>query len=380
VRRRDEFLAMLSHELRNPLGAIVSAIAVLKVADVSKAQQHDRLLKIMERQTAQMARLLDDLLDASRVTQDKIELRRSVLDLRRVLKDAEDAMRPVMESRGLGFSVEIDAEPIYVDGDPARLQQIHINLLSNAAKYTPRGGHVRLEAKRQDGMAHIRVTDDGVGLSKDVLDSAFELFVQSHRTLDRSDGGLGVGLTLVRGLVAKHGGEVTAHSDGEGKGSEFVVTLPLSAAPDGYLSNDPSQENRVKLPKGSRIVVIEDNADSREMLCDLLTHVGLDCRSCDSGTTALALIDDFRPRAAIIDIGLPGIDGLELARRLRSNPQHKGLFLIALTGYGQRADRDRALAAGFDEHLVKPTSFEVLKRMIGDGPTDGARIEPAASN
>jgi two-component system CheB/CheR fusion protein len=368
VRRRDEFLAMLSHELRNPLGAIVSAIAVLKVADTKKPQQYERLLKIMERQTAQMARLLDDLLDASRVTQDKIELRRSVIDLRRVLKDAEEAMRPVMESRGLSFSVDVDPEPLYVDGDPARLQQIHVNLLSNAAKYTPRGGHVRLQAKREQSAALIRVADDGVGLSKDVLDSAFELFVQSHRTLDRSDGGLGVGLTLVRGLVAKHGGEVTAHSDGEGKGSEFVVTLPLSRAPDGHALAAPEQEPRVRLPKGSRIVVIEDNADSREMLCDLLAHVGFDCHSCDNGTAALAMIDELKPRAAIIDIGLPGIDGLELARRLRESDKHGDLHLIALTGYGQRADRDRALEAGFDEHLVKPTTFEVLQRLLTDGP------------
>jgi len=178
---------------------------------------------------------------------------------------------------------------------------------------------------------------------------------------------LGVGLTLVRGLVTKHGGEVTAHSDGEGKGSEFVVTLPISAAPDSYLLDEPALETRVKLAKGSRIVVIEDNADSREMLCDLLTHVGLDCRSCDNGTAALALIDEFKPRAAIIDIGLPGMDGLELARRLRESEQHRGIHLIALTGYGQRADRDRALEAGFDEHLVKPTSFDTLKRLIADG-------------
>jgi two-component system CheB/CheR fusion protein len=369
MRRRDEFLAMLSHELRNPLGAIVSASAVLEVSDENK-QPRDRLLKIIKRQTQQMARLLDDLLDASRVTQDKIELRRSVLDLRTVLNDAVEAVRTTMEQRGLHFSVKLDDRPLYVNGDPARLQQIHMNLLSNAAKYTPRGGHVRLEGKRSGALAVISVQDDGVGLSRDVLDSAFELFVQSHRTLDRSDGGLGVGLTLVKGLVAKHGGTVTARSEGEGKGSEFVVTLPLTEPP---AQAEPEKETkRVPLPKGSRVVVIEDNADSREMLCELLMHSGLDCRSCDNGMSALALVDEFKPRAAIIDIGLPGIDGLELARRLRSNEEHKDLYLIALTGYGQRSDRELALQAGFDEHLVKPTTLEALRRLIASAPpTDG---------
>jgi two-component system CheB/CheR fusion protein len=376
VRRRDEFLAMLSHELRNPLGAIVSAIAVLKVSDRKKPEQHERLLRIMERQTQQMARLLDDLLDASRVTQDKIELRRAVVDLRTVARDAVDAMRATSDTRGIQLSVELDPGPIYVYGDPARLQQIHMNLLSNASKYTPRGGHVHLIATRENGLAKIRVVDDGVGMSKDVLDNAFELFVQSHRTLDRAEGGLGVGLTLVRGLVAKHGGTVSAHSDGEGKGTEIVVTLPLSAEPPRETDSLPP--SRSKLPVGSRIVVIEDNADSREMLCELLTHAGLECRSCDNGTAALALMDEFSPHAAIIDVGLPGIDGLELARQLRGHERHRNMFLIALTGYGQRADRERALAAGFDEHLVKPTTFDVLKRMIADGPTHGAHAVPSA--
>jgi two-component system CheB/CheR fusion protein len=231
-----------------------------------------------------------------------------------------------------------------------------------------------LLAKQENGVAKVRVTDDGVGMSKDVLDNAFELFVQSHRTLDRAEGGLGVGLTLVRGLVAKHGGTVTARSDGEGKGTEIEVTLPLSAEPASV--PDDALSSRSKLPVGSRIVVIEDNADSREMLCELLTHAGLECKSCDNGSAAVALVEEFSPHAAIIDLGLPGIDGLELARQLRGHAKHGNMFLIALTGYGQRADRDRALAAGFDEHLVKPTTFDVLKRMIADGPSNGAHAMP----
>jgi len=361
VRRRDEFLAMLSHELRNPLGAIVSATTLLKGQPL-EPQQHENVLQIVERQAQQMARLLDDLLEASRITQDKIELRRTVLDLRTVLRDAADAVRGLMEARGLAFSVELDSEPLYVDGDAARLQQVSVNLLSNAAKYTPRGGHVTLRAKREGDEATILVSDDGLGIPKELLESAFDLFVQSRRTLDRAEGGLGVGLTLVRGLVTKHGGHVHARSEGEGKGSEFDVHLPIVAAPP---AQDPAERpSGVELPRGAKVVVVEDNADSREVLCTLLTHAGFDCKSSDNGAAGLALIGEFEPVVAIIDIGLPEIDGLELARRIRKN-SNRQIYLIALTGYGQDGDRRMALAAGFDEHLVKPVDFAALRRLLG---------------
>jgi two-component system CheB/CheR fusion protein len=369
VRRRDEFLAMLSHELRNPLGAIVSATALLK--EPSAEPQHQlRVLQIVERQAQQMARLLDDLLEASRITQDKIELRRTVLDLRTVVKDAADAVRGLMDARGLSFSVELDPEPLYVDGDAARLQQINVNLLSNAAKYTPRGGHVALSAKRLGNEATIKVCDDGLGIPKEMLESAFDLFVQSRRTLDRAEGGLGVGLTLVRGLVTKHGGHVHAHSDGEGKGSEFTVHLPMVAAPTA--KDAPQRPTSKELPRGAKIVVVEDNEDSREVLCTLLTRAGFDCKSSDNGAAGLALIDEFRPVAAIVDIGLPGIDGLELARRFRKSSKHHEIYLIALTGYGQAGDRQMALDAGFDEHLVKPVDFAALQRLLGRGQARAA--------
>jgi two-component system CheB/CheR fusion protein len=361
IKRRDEFLAMLSHELRNPLGAIVSATAILKEGSAPR-DTHDRVVEIVERQAQQMARLLDDLLEASRITQDKIELRTRTLDLRTVISEAAEAMRSLMATRGLHFSAEIATDPLYVEGDAARLQQINVNLLSNAAKYTPRGGHVTLSAKREGNEAVIRVADDGVGMPKDMLDNAFDLFVQSSRTLDRSEGGLGVGLTLVRGLVTKHGGSVTAHSDGEGKGSELTVRLPLTSPPPAaQVEGRPSEAARTP---GSRVVVIEDNADSREMLCALLTQARFDCKSCDSGAAGIALIDEFRPLAAIVDIGLPGIDGLELARRVRASNKHPQLYLIALTGYGQRADRELALKAGFDEHVVKPVDLAALLRLL----------------
>jgi len=374
VRRRDEFLAMLSHELRNPLGAIVSATALLK--DPSAApQQQSKVLQIVERQAQQMARLLDDLLEASRITQDKVELRRSVLDLRTVVKDAADAVRSLMESRGLELTLKIDPNPLYVDGDAARLQQINVNLLSNAAKYTPRGGHVVLRAERQGGEAIVSVSDDGLGIPKEMLESAFELFVQSRRTLDRAEGGLGVGLTLVRGLVTKHGGNVHARSEGEGKGSEFIVHLPLVAAP---ADKEVPRPAGIELARGAKLVVVEDNADSREVLCALLTHAGFDCKSSDNGAAGLALIDEFAPVAAIVDIGLPEIDGLELARRIRKNAKHPDIYLVALTGYGQRGDRQTALEAGFDEHLVKPVDFAALQSLLGRGRRTGHGPEMTA--
>ncbi|WP_437917117.1 chemotaxis protein CheB [Sorangium sp. So ce302] len=368
VRRRDEFLAMLSHELRNPLGAIVHATALLKEdcsASDGASGLDEKVVQILERQSAQMARLLDDLLEASRVTQNKIELRKRVLDLGSVVKDAADAVRNLMDTRGVDFSVVVDPEPIWVEGDPARLQQVHVNLLNNAAKYTSRGGHVALEAKRLDGHAVVRVKDDGLGIPKEMLDTVFELFVQSSRTLDRSAGGLGVGLTLVRGLVEKHGGTVSARSDGEGKGCEFEVRLPIS---------EPSSEQEAtrgsllaEFPRRSRIVVVEDNDDGREALCALLARAGFECHSASHGISGIELMDEVLPHVAIVDIGLPGIDGLEFARRVREKPQHKNVYLIALTGYGQQGDRQRAREAGFNEHLVKPVDLATLKRLLAEG-------------
>ncbi|WP_437835845.1 chemotaxis protein CheB [Sorangium sp. So ce1153] len=375
VRRRDEFLAMLSHELRNPLGAIVHATALLRedsAASNGAPGLDDKVLQILERQSAQMARLLDDLLEASRVTQNKIELRKRVLDLGSVVKDATDAVKNLMDSRGVHFSTVIDPEPIWVEGDPARLQQVQVNLLNNAAKYTPRGGHVTLEARRVDGHAVVRVKDDGLGIPKGMLDTVFELFVQSSRTLDRSAGGLGVGLTLVRGLVEKHGGTVSARSDGEGKGSEFEVRLPVTERPREKEAARGSLLR--KFPKGSRVVVVEDNADGREALCALLKRAGFECHSTDHGIAGIELMDAVLPHIAIVDIGLPGIDGLEFARRVREKGQHKDVYLIALTGYGQQHDREKACEAGFDEHLVKPVDLATLKRLLADGePTVGER-------
>ena len=365
VRRRDQFLAMLSHELRNPLGAIVTATALLK-SNRASPEKAPRFLKILERQSEQMAHLLDDLLEASRVTQNKIDLKRRVIDLTSVTKDAADSIRPIIESRGIRFSVDIQQDPIWVDGDPSRLQQIQANLLSNAAKYTPAGGHVLLKAGREEGAAVIRVSDDGAGIHKEMLDSIFELFVQSTRTLDRSAGGLGVGLTLVRALVGMHGGMVTVTSPGDGKGSEFVVRLPITTKLPERDAAPPEPRPRPRLQRGARVVIVEDSADSRDLLCELLAQEGFECATAESGPAALELIDRICPAIAILDVGLPEMDGFELARRLRSNRAHTDMFLIALTGYGQASDRAAGREAGFDEHLVKPVNIEGLLSLLAD--------------
>jgi two-component system CheB/CheR fusion protein len=366
VRRRDRFLALLSHELRNPLGAVVSATAMLKAVNSEKPEMRTRTVEILERQSRQMARLLDDLLEVTRVTQDKIELRRRVVDLRQIATEAADAVRAHAQEKDLHLNVEIDADPLFVFGDPARLQQIHINLLTNAIKYTPRRGTVTLRTVREDAAAVIRVKDTGNGIPPHMLDSVFDLFVQAKQTLDHSEGGLGVGLTLVRALVELHGGAVSARSDGDGAGSEFVVRLPLTTLAASPETQDDSSLS--PLPSGMTVVVVEDNADSREMLCTMLVHAGLSCHGAADGWAALRLLDEVFPEVVILDVGLPGMDGLEVARRIRAHPRHRNVRLIALTGYGQASDREATKAAGFDQHLVKPVHPADLCRALAQLP------------
>jgi two-component system CheB/CheR fusion protein len=377
VRRRDQFLAMLSHELRNPLGAIMTATTLLK-----QRAGDSKLVQILTRQSHQMARLLDDLLEASRVTQNKIELRRAVVSLTTIVEDAVETARSAMDERGITLEVHLEDAPLDVLGDEARLLQIHMNLLSNATKYTPRGGHVLVEVRRDGAQAVVRVKDDGAGISAEMIGHVFDLFVQSRRTLDRADGGLGVGLTLVKALVEMHGGTVTARSDGDAKGSEFVIRLPLATTREAQ--ETPRAPRSLRLKPGARIVVIEDNADSCEMLCELLTAAGFDCKTAADGAAGLRLMEEVRPVVAIVDLGLPAVDGFELARTLRRDPRFARTYLIALTGYGQRADREAALRAGFDEHLVKPIDSRTLMQVLmalgpaGGGPSRGSNGDVGA--
>ena len=358
IRRRDDFLAMLSHELRNPLAAVVSATEMLKTGEPADRW---RLVDILDRQSQQMARLLDDLLDASRVTHDKIELRKQRVDLREIVDEAIAAARPAIAARRQLLAVSIDAGELPVDGDPARLQQVVVNLLTNATKYTPESGHIEVQVGAEVDHAIVRVRDDGVGIAPDMVDAVFELFVQSNRTLDRAQGGIGVGLTLARALAEMHGGSVHAASDGAGKGSTFVARLPLASG-----SRPRMTAVRATAPGGDgrRVLVVEDNEDARELLVHMLVRAGWECRAAADGLAALALAAAFHPHAAIIDVGLPGIDGFELARRIRRDPAHAGATLVAVTGYGQPTDRSTALEAGFDTHIVKPVKLDELLRLI----------------
>ncbi len=359
--RRDEFLAMLSHELRNPLSAIVCAAGLLEVAEGGPGSQE---IGVIKRQSRHLARLLDDLLEASRIDRDKIELVRRVIDLRSVVEDAVSAMRGRFVERGVTLAVEAVPAPLRVDGDAARLLQVVVNLLSNAAKFTHCGGAVTLRVRSDDGDAVLSVRDNGVGIATDMLRSIFELFVQAKPGLARTDGGVGVGLTLVRRVVEMHGGDVVARSDGPGRGSEFVVRLPLAQAPLAIPESPPSLRSSSPGLHSATIVLVDDNADSCTMLKQLLQRAGYAVVTAHDGGAGLDLIDRDSPAVAIVDIGLPGMTGYEIARRIRSAGKHPDIFLVALTGYGRPDDRRRALEAGFDRHLVKPVTSADLARVL----------------
>jgi two-component system CheB/CheR fusion protein len=357
VRRRERFLAMLSHELRNPLAAILSATRVLDTAswtnDTGREAAH-----VVARQANHMARLLDDLLDVARISRGRITLRADNLDLRETARSAIEALGPLMAERETHLTVDICDEPVFVLGDPARLQQIQANLLSNASKYSPRGAEVRFELRRVGGEAMIRVIDNGRGIAPEVLPRIFELFVQGEQTLARSVGGLGIGLTLLRSLVELHNGRVEAHSEGPGRGSTFTVWLPLSA--DGLSVPSITRRDPVRT-----VAVVEDQSDARRMLQFLLEGQGVQVFTAADGLEGAHLIERVRPDLALVDLGLPIMSGFELARRVRSNPANARTRLVALSGYGQTADIEAALEAGFDEHLTKPPDPDRLERLLG---------------
>jgi signal transduction histidine kinase len=346
---KDNFLAMLGHELRNPLAAIVNGAAVLDRFEArSEAESRSRL--IIGRQAQHLSRLIDDLLDVSRIMSGKITLRRDPVDLREVVRQCVESRHAAM-SPTHQVSFETDAHPLVVEGDAVRLEQIVGNLLDNAVKYSPAGESVRVVARRENGEAVLRVEDRGVGLAAEMLESIFEPFTQSDVSLHRARGGLGLGLAVVKGLVEQHGGRVSAHSAGVGRGSEFVVRLPLTAeAAASPPASTPAPARH------QRIVVVEDHDDARDALQILLTLQGHEVRTASDGLAGVALILEVRPDVALIDVGLPGLDGYEVARQVRQAEILPAVRLVAVTGYGQPYDRARAREAGFHLHLTKPVS------------------------
>jgi PAS domain S-box-containing protein len=361
-RRKDEFLATLAHELRGPLAPLRNLLEVLKRAD-GDGERARQAYATMDRQLSQLTRLVDDLLDVSRISRGKIELRRERVELASVVSQAVEACRPLAESAGHEVAVTLPPEPLVLDGDPVRLAQVFGNLLNNACKYTDRGGRIGLTVERQGSDVVVRVTDNGAGIPADQLGSIFEMFTQVDETLERSQGGLGIGLTLVRRLVELHGGSVEAFSEGRGRGSEFVVRLPLLSEKPRALRRRESIGDATPAP-ARRILVVDDNRDSAESLALLLTLSGHQTQTAHDGLEAVEAAGQFRPDVVLLDIGLPKLNGYDACRRIREQAWGLSMVLVALTGWGQDADRRRSHEAGFDAHLVKPVDLDALRRLL----------------
>jgi PAS domain S-box-containing protein len=366
--RKDEFLAMLAHELRNPIAPIRNAAEILRLrGPADPALQRARA--VIDRQVTQLARLVDDLLDVSRIRGGKIRLEREPVDLASVISFAVETARPLIEQRNHQLKLDLPAEPMVVEGDAARLSQVIANLLNNAAKFTPGGGFIWVELQRRQGEARIAVRDSWVGISEEMAPRLFDLFAQAETTLGRSQGGLGIGLTLVRTLVEMHGGSVGVRSDGIGKGSEFVVRLPLLAT-DALPTGNRSEPTTAGQAVSRRVLVVDDNVDIADSFKMLIECSGHDVRMVTDGDSALREALAFRPEVMFLDIGLPGRDGYEISRELRQMPELGGLVLIAVTGYGQAEDRSRSREAGFDYHWVKPIDLDALDKLWTTLATD----------
>jgi PAS domain S-box-containing protein len=365
-RRKDEFLAMLAHELRNPIAPIRNAAHVLALSgSVEPRLQWAR--EVIDRQVAHMTRLVDDLLDVSRITRGKIRLEAEPTELGLVISRSLETARPLIEARRHRLTVDISPEVLPVHADVTRLSQAISNLLNNAAKFTPEGGRIWLEVDREGSLAVVRVRDSGIGIAPDMLPRVFDMFTQADSTHERAQGGLGIGLTLVRTLVEMHDGTVEARSAGLGQGTEFVIRLPLRQhelgrdAGMGAERRSSSRAGASTTPR--RIVIVEDNVDSSETLLVLLTELGHDVRTASNAESALEVARRFRPEIMLVDIGLPGTNGHELARRVRSTPELAGTVLVAVTGYGRAEDRRASLEAGFNDHWVKPIDLGALSRI-----------------
>lgn len=359
-RRKDEFLATLAHELRNPLAPIRTAVQLLNHLGTQEPESQ-QIRDMVERQVDHLVRLVDDLLDLSRINRGKVTLRRQPAKLTEIVQTAIETSTPFITANGHILEMNLSAEPLLIDGDAVRLTQVVANLLNNAAKYTPQGGRITVTVERNDQHGVIRVRDTGLGIPREMLENVFEMFAQVNRHLGRAQGGLGIGLTLVRQLVELHGGDVQARSEGEGTGAEFVVRLPLI-----------DQRTETTIPKGDeefpvkprRVLVVDDNVDAAISLARLFTLKGHQVKTAHDGLSGIQEVTSFRPEVVLLDLGMPGIDGFETARRIRaSEPGHK-VLLIALTGWGLEEDRRRTRDSGFDHHFVKPVNFSELEKLL----------------
>jgi signal transduction histidine kinase/CheY-like chemotaxis protein len=371
-RAKDEFLAMLGHELRNPLAPIVTALHVMNMrADATSVEER----RIIERQVAHLSRLVDDLLDVSRITKGKIQLERGLVNMKAVVARAIELTQPALDRRSRPIEQYLPQEPVFVAGDSVRLVQVLCNLLTNAIKFTPRDGRLAIRLSVEDGDAVVAVEDSGKGISPELLPRLFNLFVQGEQPIDRRAGGLGLGLAIVKTLVHMHRGTVTAESEGLGKGTTFIVRLPAVAGASTAISDAPVPEPHRQV--SGRVLIVDDNADAAQTLDLLLGNAGYDVRTAMDAEHAFQILQDFSPDVAVLDIGLPKMDGYELARCLREDVRFEGLRLVALTGYGRERDRERALSSHFDEHLVKPIAparlLEVIESLVGGGTKSGKR-------
>jgi signal transduction histidine kinase/ActR/RegA family two-component response regulator len=373
--RKDEFLATLGHELRNPLSPLLTGLQLLRMAK-GDAETLDRVAAIMDRQVAHLVRLVDDLLEVSRITRGVIDVQREPLDLAALVRSAIDTTRPMFEGARHELNVQLPNEPITIEGDAVRLTQVFANLLTNAAKYTNHGGRIDVVVRRAGRFATISIRDNGVGIPREHLNSVFEMFMQVDRSSRQAQGGLGIGLTLVRSLVAMHGGSVEARSDGPGKGSEFVVTLPTVAVHE--LPSDDVDEVPMLPPR--RILIVDDNRDAADTLAALLGRLGATVGVAYGGADALERLPIFAPDVVLLDIGMPEIDGYEVARRVRAAGETE-VLLVALTGWGQDEDVRRSRAAGFDHHLVKPPDIQRLREILASrgGALPSVLITPATT-
>ena len=363
-RAKDEFLAMLGHELRNPLAPIMTALSVIKARSETSFEKERT---VIERQVAHLATLVDDLLDIFRITRGEIVLKKQQVELASVAAKGLELSSAALETQRHHVALSVPEEGLLVDGDPTRLAQVVANLLTNAAKYTPPGGHIEVRAERRGEQVVLRVTDDGIGIADSLLPRIFDLFVQGRQDLDRQKGGLGLGLAIVKKIVDLHGGTVSVASDGEGKGSAFEVTLALS--PRLPAAREAASPKPVHVKR--RVLVVDDNTDAAEMLSDWLMGFGHEVATAHDGPTALALLPHFSPDVMLLDIGLPVMDGFDVARRVLERHGACQPFLVAVTGYGQPADRERAARAGFGAHLVKPVDLDALASLLSSAPRPG---------